>query len=408
MVVFYFKKICKVKYYLQLAIAFLTMFSLSDNKLSLTYGDIVLPIVFLLFIRDVINKKIRLERFGRYFMYFVILLLFTGIVNSTFLDGPFLNIFKTSLISLVFYLWSYSLVYRNKLNGDQFVIGIGLFSIVFILLTWPQMQQAWSMSSLGFTNYQVFDSSLNLNTWGYMVVLFLVISLYGWSNNIFKKLSIIGVFIFSFFIILSFSRSAYALTIFSFLWVLIFVQKLNIKKILFPVVVLFVLFIFLDGISYIQSFIPDSANQFWERKANNAQNDLIETRFYLINIFPIKENFSTFNFFQLIFGDGVSVQHSWISNSLVVTGIIGFFVYYKRFSIGFYKSLKSNIYTNSSVNQRFLFLVLLLTIVNDFITNLTLFLPIAGYLTYIIVAFFMAQLDLSKRYETKFDISDRV
>lgn len=397
-----------MKYYLQLAIAFLTMFSLSDNKLSLTYGDIVLPIVFLLFIRDVINKKIRLERFGRYFMYFVILLLFTGIVNSTFLDGPFLNIFKTSLISLVFYLWSYSLVYRNKLNGDQFVIGIGLFSIVFILLTWPQMQQAWSMSSLGFTNYQVFDSSLNLNTWGYMVVLFLVISLYGWSNNIFKKLSIIGVFIFSFFIILSFSRSAYALTIFSFLWVLIFVQKLNIKKILFPVVVLFVLFIFLDGISYIQSFIPDSANQFWERKANNAQNDLIETRFYLINIFPIKENFSTFNFFQLIFGDGVSVQHSWISNSLVVTGIIGFFVYYKRFSIGFYKSLKSNIYTNSSVNQRFLFLVLLLTIVNDFITNLTLFLPIAGYLTYIIVAFFMAQLDLSKRYETKFDISDRV
>lgn len=328
-----------MKYYLQLAIAFLTMFSLSDNKLSLTYGDIVLPIVFLLFIRDVINKKIRLERFGRYFMYFVILLLFTGIVNSTFLDGPFLNIFKTSLISLVFYLWSYSLVYRNKLNGDQFVIGIGLFSIVFILLTWPQMQQAWSMSSLGFTNYQVFDSSLNLNTWGYMVVLFLVISLYGWSNNIFKKLSIIGVFIFSFFIILSFSRSAYALTIFSFLWVLIFVQKLNIKKILFPVVVLFVLFIFLDGISYIQSFIPDSANQFWERKANNAQNDLIETRFYLINIFPIKENFSTFNFFQLIFGDGVSVQHSWISNSLVVTGIIGFFVYYKRFSIGFYKSL---------------------------------------------------------------------
>lgn len=374
------------------------MFSLSDNKLSLTYGDILLPIVFLLFIRDVINKKIRLERFGRYFMYFVILLLLTGIVNSTFLDGPFLNIFKTSLISLVFYLWSYSLVYRNKLNGDQFVIGIGIFSVVFILLTWPQMQQAWGMSSSGFTNYQVFDSSLNLNTWGYMVVLFLVISLYGWSNNFFKKLSIIGVFIFSFFIILSFSRSAYALTIFSFLWVLIFVQKLNIKKILFPVVVLFVLFIFLDGISYIQSFIPDSANQFWERKANNAQNDLIETRFYLINILPIQENFSTFNFYQLLFGDGISVQHSWISNSLVVTGIIGFFVYYKRFSIGFYKSLKSKIYTNSSVNQRFLFLVLLLTIVNDFITNLTLFLPMAGYLTYIIIAFYTAKIDLSQRF----------
>ena len=144
--------------------------------------------------------------------------------------------------------------------------------------------------------------------------------------------------------------------------------------------------------------VSDSAISFFNNKSSNYGEDLISTRFYLINIDPIINNFEKFNILQILIGDGVSIQHSFLSHTLIVTGLLGFMIFIKKYYLiikDSFRLIKKGVSNNIS---KFLILTILIVLINDFITNVSFFLPFAGYLSAIIIAFFQGELN-KKSYD---------
>lgn len=380
-------------FYIILLSVFLTLFKLADSSISLTYGDFVSFFIAFIFIDGVVKKKYRFPKFAKYWVYYVLVLVFSAVLNLTFFDGPFLNIFKTNVISLMYFVIVYSLVLKNGIKANSFIKGIGILGIAFLIKTWPQMQEAWAASEVDFTNVGVYDSSLNLNTWGFVLVLFLIIMVYAWFSKIYSRIALISCVIIVAFIFFSYSRTAYSLVGLILVWSIFYINKFNIKNLIFPLVIIGLVFIFQNQLNFFDFKVSETALTFWENKSGSYGEDLVNTRFYLINIKPLIESYESFNPFQMLLGDGISVQHSIVSHALIVSGIIGFIVYMKRFIYVFrfciYR-LKRNI---EVVQVKFLMLLILVVLINDFITNASSFLPFAAYLSSIIMAFFFADID---------------
>jgi hypothetical protein len=204
---------------------------------------------------------------------------------------------------------------------------------------------------------------------------------------------LIAIMILSTLIFSSVSRAAIFLAFFSILYYVFILQRFRIKKILPFFAIICLVYFFLFNSDFIEIPLSTSALDFFRGKLSAAENDLVETRFYYINIDPILKYFNEFSFVELLIGNGLNVQHSWISNSLIMTGIIGFIIYLKRFTIGLKKSILSISKLSLDVERSFTLLFLLIILINDFITNLTLVLPFAGYTSYVILGFLMAKND---------------
>lgn len=382
-----------MKFNLILLSIFLTLFKLADASLSFNYGDFVSFLILGFFINDFIKGRIELNVFSKFWMYYLFILFLSSTINFTFFEGRFLNIFKTNFFSIIYFTYTYSLIFKNKINIKKFVLGVYILAFVFLLKTWPEMQQAWSNSSIGFVQSNVFESSLNLNSWGFILILFLIFSLYLWVSKIFSKLSLIFSVIFVIFIVFSFSRTAYSLTALILFWTVFYVNKSNIKNLIFPLFFIIFIVLFKDQLNVFNLQIPESALTFFKDKSDNYADDLVNTRFYIINIEPLVSNYSIFNPVQMLVGDGVSVQHSFISHSLIVTGILGFVFFIKRYFYAFKYSLKNIKKKRIIVPSKFLLLIILVVLINDFVTNFSSFLPFAAYLSAIITALFFAEID---------------
>lgn len=390
-----------MKYYLILLTIFLTLFSVSDLGVSLTYGDYTAILILILFFNDLIRGEYFLNKFSNYWLYYIIILFISSVINFTWLEGRFLNIFKTNLFSLVFFVIVYNLIIKNKLSAKSYLLGLTVLCITFLVKTWPEMQSAWAETE--FTNVNIFESSLNLNTWGFSLILFLLVTLYGWSMKIVPKVSLISSIVLIVFIFFSYSRTAYSLTLLTVIWSVFYVNKSNIKNLIFPIIALSLIFVFRNQLNVFGFQISDAALNFFDKKAGGFGNDLINTRFYMINIEPILENFNSFNPLQMLIGDGVSVQHSFISHSLVMTGLIGFIYYTLRFWYAIKLSFRLILSNKKIIDSKYLLLAIIVVLINDFITNISAFLPFSAYLSAIIIAFFFANLNLkeNKVYDTK-------
>ena len=203
-----------------------------------------------------------------------------------------------------------------------------------------------------------------------------------------------------FFIFFSFSRSAYVLTGLTLVWVFYYVNRTKPVTLILVLPSIFCLFFFSQYLDILTFQVSEAAMQFFNKKANNFENDLVETRFYLINIQPILEYFNSFNPIQIILGNGVSVQHSFLSHSLIVSGMLGFLVYLKRFIIAGKIALNSLKEEIAIVDSKFLLLITIVILSNDFITNVSAFLPFSAYLSSIVMAVFFAEIDKIKIQES--------
>lgn len=387
-----------MKIILILLSVFLTLFSFSGSGLSITYGDFLSFIIFIIFVHDFLKGRLKFNLYSKIWFSFLFLMFFTSVVNITLTEGRFMNIFKTNIFSLIYFVYVYSIITTKKSQLKYIIYGLPTLAILFLVKTWPEMQKAWANSSSDFTNVEIFESSLNLNTWGYILVLFFIFSMYCWISKIYSKLSIAFSFLFLVFLFFSYSRTAYTLIGFILFWVIFYVNKTNVKRLILPAASIVLLFIFKDSLNIFNFQVTDAALEFYEKKSSTYSDDLVDTRFYLINIVPIYESFSEFNFFQMLFGDGVSIQHSFISHNLIVFGIVGLFLYLKRFIITIkycFKTIKKN--KNNVIASKFIILILVVILINDFVTNVSNFLPFASYLSSVILALFFADLEVKKK-----------
>ena len=161
-------------------------------------------------------------------------------------------------------------------------------------------------------------------------------------------------------------------------------------------ILLIIIYIFKDQLNFFNFKVSESAQAFFEKKSSNAGNDLVNTRFYLINIKPLQDSFRDLNVFQIFVGDGLSVQHSWISHNIIVTGFVGFLLFVKRFSYAIKFSITGVKGQSNVIGYKFLLLIIIVILINDFITNTSSFLPFAAYLSSIITAVFFADIEQKK------------
>lgn len=382
-----------MRFYFVLIATFLSLFPVANVGLSLTYSDILMSFVILLYGHDIVKGKIKFEKFSTYWGLYLFILLISGAINLTLFEGRFLNVFKTNLFSLILFSIIYNLIKKKTLTAKKFILGlIGLLT-VFLLKTWTEMQTSLGISGRDFTHLDLFESSLNLNGWGFCLCLFLFILLFAWNKKIYSNVCLAGSIILVIFIFFSFSRTAYSITALIVSWNFFYILKLKLKKILPLLTIISLIVIFSEYLNFFNFKVSDTALNFFTGKSENYGEDLINTRFYLINIEPIVSNFEKFNIFQVLFGDGESVQHSWISNSLVVTGMIGFIVYLKKYLYIIQSSYKKIKLNNNLIEAQSLILLTLMILINDFVTNISSFLPIAAYLSAIIFGFCVATLD---------------
>ena len=370
---------------------FLTLFTFQDTGLTITYSDTTLILIFPLFIYDFFRNRLIFNEFGNNLFYYYMFLLTAGLINLTYFDGPFLNIFKTGFVSWVIYIWVYSLVYRGRINFKILIFFVFILSVIFLNKTWNEIQESWTSVDRGFTAFVAFKSSLNLNSWGFILLLFSVFFIYAWSFGFYKKWIAAFLFFLVGFVLFSFSRASWGLLVLTLIWVFFYVKKFS-PFALIGFVIMGILGYFVNTqFGFFKFSVSDAGINFFEQKSSVAGDDLLYIRFYLINIKPILEKYQEFHFYQFIFGDGISVQHSWVSNSLVVTGFVGFFLYVRLYVLsikGILKNIKQKIITS-----KFVLLLLIIILVNDFLTNLSLFMPFIGYLTGFILGVFYAESD---------------
>ncbi|WP_144280889.1 hypothetical protein [Chryseobacterium echinoideorum] len=374
---------------------FLTLYNVNNVSLTVTYSDIIFLVLFIIFVNDVFKKGLSFDKFSKLWTFYLAILVISGLINFTFLEGRFLNIFKTYFFSLVLYIMVYSYILKNKIKIKTFCIYTIILCSFFLVKTWGEMQSKLSNIDTGFTNVDLFESSLNLNTWGYILVLFLVFTFYCLISNIYTKFSLMFSAVILIFIFFSYSRTAYSLSILSIVWTFLFVNKRNIRNIIIPVLFISIVYLLWETLGIKTS---DAALDFIDKKSGNYGDDLINTRFYIINIEPLIENYEKFNPIQAFIGDGVSVQHSFFSHTLIVTGIIGFVIYLKRYIYiikYLYSSIKKKVQTKKA---KMLLLLVIIILINDFVTNVSAYLPFAAYLSSVIMAYIMADINKIKMY----------
>lgn len=375
-----FKIIEKMRILILILISiFLTLYKLPLNSVTLTYGDLVGFILLIYFFDQVVKNKLKINDYAKYYGIWLFILLFSSLINLTYLEGPLLNVFKTNLFCLIYFILIYNKLIENKVNIKVFLITNIILWGVFLIKTWGELNKSWGDN--GFTNYQVFDSSLNLNTWGFILVLFLILFTYACFKNIYRNYFILLSTITLVLIIYSVSRTSYILSGFIIFWIFSIIKK---GKLIYGIIPLLIIIL----IPYLFSLLPEGAMPFLERKLATGQSDFINTRLYMINIDPILINFDKFNLVKILLGDGLSVQHSFISHNLIVTGLIGFSLYLARYYFLLKNATTSLKKEKSILESKYLILIILVININDFITNLSSFLPFAAYLSIIYLALF--------------------
>jgi len=385
-----------LKYFCILFSFILTLFTINGLALTITYGDIVSFVLVPFFLNDLFRGRLLINKFSKLYFGYLMILLFSSILNVTFFEGPFLNIFKTNLFSLIYFIWIYSLLVTEALKLRTFFVGLLFLLFFFLVITWGEMQSAFGMLDQGFSTLNVFESSLNLNTWGFSLVLFLILSLFSWSKKYYTTISFVVSAILLFFIFFSYSRASYSLTLFIVGSTILYVNKDSVKKSITSFLAI-ILFYFINSYyKFVNTEMNDSAFDFFQTKTDLSAgyDDLVYMRFYIINIKPIIEKFSAFNFFQFFFGDAISIQHSIVSHVLIVSGLIGFIYLIKYY--GFAIKYAFSMIKHKTYEAKFLLISLIAVFVNDFITNVSSFLPFSGYLSFLIFSFFFARININE------------
>lgn len=358
---------------------------------GVTLSDIASIILLVICLSKVARGKWVVDAFGKYSLVYASIMLLSALINLTLSETQFLNYFRLFLFGTIIYISTYNIV-LEKFSVNLLVRMFSLFSIYFIFYSKKHVFTAWNV---GFTNLDIFDNSMNLNTWGFTNLMFVILLYLYYKKNLMSQyILFVLISIHSVFVYLSYSRSSYLLYI--LFWGVIITRQIrrgNIKS--------FIKYVIIGGIlvslcafyilpQYLSSDLLEIGTEFITKKMNSANSDLEEVRWVALNEMPINNFLINASFIDHLLGDGVSIQHSWFSHVLISTGIVGFayFIIYHLLILRICYKQKCLI----------LAVVVVVMLANDFATNIRFIFSPPSYLYMFICAFLMAD----KKYDDQY------
>ena len=328
-------------------------------KPGVSYADFFMCILLVIMCLKIISRKWELDKFALLNLGYVFIMLFSSFLNQTFTNTIFINYFRIYFYGCVAYICLFNSL-KCKTDLIRFLLFFSLYLIFFAFNTrdFIMLSQESDVS-----NYQDFTSSLSYgrNNWGFTGLLFIIFTLYlmltkqikTWQSVLVLGLSVLVIF-------LSVSRMSILGALIVFVC-FCFIGKKNRLTILFSAVVVYFLVSFL--MDFVSEEVLDSELGFINEKMDNASDDFYSTRVYSINILPLSLFYEKADLIQFIFGDGISIQHSIVAQTLMSTGIVGF-IYFLFAHINLFLT-----YLRKSQQDKMTALLIFIFIANDFITN---------------------------------------
>jgi hypothetical protein len=334
----------------------------------------------------VILGKWRLDAPAGWMMAYLVLFGLTGALHYSSLTGTFFGFGQTATYTLVLYLTAMNTVRTPKDLKLTWAYSAAT-SCVFVIVPVISLYQTWTDR---FTNVVVLIGNLgNMNAWGFVLVILFCPILLAWLSSVrlawLSSVRSVGwLFILMSVLVgigLSLSRGAYiGVTLISVLLLKGGSRTGRWTRALSLCVVAGVAIIALREIIVVQ---PDAA-QFLSRKADSYSTDIYENRLYAANLTPMSA-WLVEPLDVIVIGDGVSYQHSLLSNTLYMTGLTGVVVMV-LYHMAMWKTAVS-LWRNKAALSDFqcnpgsiLMGLVVAMLLNDLSTNLRFHSPTVGYL----------------------------
>jgi hypothetical protein len=385
---------------------FLTLYEIKGLNKAITYGDAILVFIgFIFLLRVLLKGKLVVNNYIKITFIFLLLILISAVINFSIGNGEFQHIYKIQCLSFVTYLISFNIFIKYP-QFKKYLLQCFIFlSFLFLYKTTPELLTTWSSTIEGFTSFQVFKSNLNLNIWGFIILLFIHYFLYQYYYVNKNKISLLYAILLIPFIVISFSRAAYSFLLVTIFLYAILIDNITYAKIfLYIIILLFLLFLIIIIFKIFE--IPDIALDFFNEKKINTKDDIISIRLFEIHVSPIENFLLNSTLLEYLIGSQKNSQHSIISHNIVFYGFLGFLLHIYR---GI--SLVAYIYkSHFSENRKIYYITLSLIIivyVNDVVTNITNFVPFVSYSYSLLLAVYTSTENkklLESKNQNKFEI----
>jgi len=363
-----------------------TSFSIAAG---ITFGDVFCLLLMLQAVPKLLKKKWRMDFFFKVSFTYVIMMLLSATLNGTLTNTIFINFIRIAFDGCLVYL-----CLRNTLKTEEdvklFIKIMLIFPLFFAVKLKQILESTFNPDVLSIHEVE-FDNGRN--GFGFTALLYLLFVLLAYYKNFLNRLPslIICTFLLG-CIYFSVSRAAILLALITIVMYVITVELKRIST--HQVVIYLALLLFIPIIlhmlsSYISLGVLESGQELLESKMEDTGSDFIDIRIYFINIIPIKESFRQFSLLQTLFGDGLTVRHSFIAHSLIVTGLIGFIVFCYSILVPMFHYWRKGFLGKSFVY------VMALMLYNDFLTNARYIIHENTMLYMIICAIFVSLINIS-------------
>ena len=327
---------------------------------GLTWSDVTSIPLLVISVLKYIQKKWKVDAFCRLSALYLPFMLISATVNADITNTIFINYFRNYFYGILVY-FALSNSIRSIKDVKRFMLFASVYLVVF-LLNFRSMAintQYYTLDTL--------DFGYGRNNVAFTALLMAIVFEFLYYSKIVKAYILVGVVLMAFIILFCASRYAMIMLLVSFVLFRVFYKKISLYEILtLTGLALISIYIFRHLTSTIDSSFVEYSQNYLKDKVNGAGQDFFSTRIMSINVIPISETFSTGNILvNLIFGKPLAIQHSFFSHTLITTGILGFMCYIithlKQLVLAYkYKGI-----------YFFLFIVVLVMFINDFITDAT-------------------------------------
>lgn len=325
---------------------------------GITYADFMCLLLLLISIIKYIQKQWVIDRFCKLSALYIPFMLFSAIINAEISNTVFINYFRNYLWGIVVYFALSNNIHCIKDIKKILLFGVA-FMVIFLINYKSMMQETY------YTNLATLDFGYGRNNVAFTALLFSIVFEFLYYTRLVKSYILLGIVVMTTIIVFCTSRFSMMMLIISF----VIFRLFSYKKISISELITIICFVALGPIVYkiiithIDSSFYAMSQNYLNEKINGAGDDFMNSRIMSINIDPIMHmlNFESLDF--LLIGRPLYIQHSFLSHTLITTGIGGFLCYI----ISNIKLLKWTFKYKG--DYLFLFIVVMVMFTNDFITN---------------------------------------
>ena len=325
---------------------------------GITWSDIFCLILLLISIIKYLRNEWVLDTFAKYSSIYIPIMFVVALANAEISNTVFINFFRNYTMGVIVYVPLSNIICTKK-DLRVFLMFLSVFLVQFMINYRRMMQDTFS------ENLATLDFGYGRNNVAFTALLFAILFEFLYYAKIVKSYILLGIVVMVVIITLCASRYAMMMLAISFfLYRIMSGKKFSSGEVLsIGILVVTTPFIltFIEGL--VDSSFLESSRDYLNEKMANADSDFYGTRIIDINVKPIDSFINEKGILSLIIGDGISIQHSFFSHTLLTTGIIGLYVFVR------YMVLLIKWAYQFKREGFFLFIVILTMYLNDFITN---------------------------------------